>query len=259
MITNNDELERLLTDRARAVPKEECFIYDAMLYDYAEDEVKNKDNMPAGVREEVKGHLDNCPYCYYSYLDTLSILKRPITEEEEGLIKRLVRDEEKDKAFDPISFIKKVIDKAKNGLEEFFASADTLTPVPVTRRRAYTQEEEKRIKIEVEEISEHQLVIIMEEPRGRRKVLYPHRMWEKYEKRRGDRLCLYLSPTEGDEAGRYTFIIFQVKDHPIPISDIPLKDTEKDEEEAKKLLQLLQEISEREWKSKVIQVEWGQD
>lgn len=93
---SDEELEMLLRDRAKAKPGESCLDYDLLIYDYAsKNTVARDEGLTPDSEKMIKQHLDTCRYCYYRYLDAVSVLKKPGTTERYHTLTTLLLDREK--------------------------------------------------------------------------------------------------------------------------------------------------------------------
>ncbi|MEW6103275.1 MAG: hypothetical protein AB1630_05590 [bacterium] len=157
------ELEILLKDRY-AKPKKDCD--EGLIYGYAYDTLKQGEKFVSKEEKRViEEHLKGCSYCYYSYLEFMEELRKPITEEEREMIARIIKEYEVSQE----SIVDRVRKEAMKGKEVVldFIARNLFLPNIVKLRVASIEREEldivvsddRTVFVEVEIIGEKNEVI----------------------------------------------------------------------------------------------------
>jgi hypothetical protein len=249
---NKIKIESLLRDWAEAKPREDCFLYSTMLYEYAAKGIsKDYEDLTDYEERKVTEHLDACPYCYYQYLDTIEILKQKPTEKELAFIREAIKTaEDRMPTVEPLSSrIRELIAGIGDRL-----SGLAIYPAPqfaFAHRRAGGGEgkgedrgekgmEISRAKEEVLSLRLDaggcQLILMLETPDNLIRLIYPNTETD-FVKQDGAVFTIKFSSKKDALLGNYTLRALAIKDYNITPVNLAFDDIEGHKKKTEEILE----------------------
>ncbi len=208
-----DSIELLLKDRF-AKPGPDCEQWESLIYDYALSRQGKKDNgLSEREQTDIKKHIENCPHCFYLNLEYEDEIKAGASAKEKKMIKALLGRKRSIK-----DFLGGLLEKADDFIVGIF-------PAPPALQLRDKNEEIGRFKktapveyiLNIQREAGYDLLLISEDPDGKKKVFYPHTFWGT---ERGMELMSdsaqaisfkLRSADNNTKTGEWRFLVFQVK------------------------------------------------